>query len=114
VPGAYGKTPWTLSRDRQDISEDLWIDVFIPDTALTQGVLTELYATNFTLRCTSNTTRGYFEVNNNLNGNNPGPLLETWPSQEELAEDYNDFLNFQGGDVIPSTMWVPLYLYINL
>ncbi|PYI03330.1 hypothetical protein BO78DRAFT_472076 [Aspergillus sclerotiicarbonarius CBS 121057] len=98
VPGMYGQTPWTRSRDRQDISEELWIDV-VP-----QLWEFETYQSNFTLRCTTNSTRGYFEISNSRNGNNPGPLLEKWPSQEELAKDFNDYLGIDGDFAIPSVV----------
>ncbi|RAL00317.1 uncharacterized protein BO80DRAFT_425814 [Aspergillus ibericus CBS 121593] len=98
VPGMYGQTPWTRSRDRQDISEELWIDV-VP-----QLWEYEVYQSNFTLRCTTNSTRGYFEISNYRNGNHPGPLLEKWPSQEVLAKDFNDYLGIDGDFAIPSVV----------
>ncbi|GKZ18939.1 hypothetical protein AbraIFM66951_001899 [Aspergillus brasiliensis] len=98
APGTFGQTPWTRSRDRQDISEELWIDV-VP---LLTGF--EINQSNFTLRCTTNTTRGYFEINNYRNGNNPGPLLEKWPSQEVLKHDFNDYLGMEGGSATPSVI----------
>lgn len=33
APGNYEETPWTLSRDRQDISEELWIDLAVDPSA---------------------------------------------------------------------------------
>lgn len=100
APGTYGQSPWTLSRDRQDIQERLWIDVTVDGSFDMEMVL----PINFTLRCTTKTTRGYFEVNNSLNGNNPGPLLDKWPSTEDLAKDFNDFLGPQGNFAIPSVV----------
>ncbi|GLA41284.1 hypothetical protein AnigIFM63309_009372 [Aspergillus niger] len=98
APGAFGQTPWTRSRDRQDISEELWIDVVQQIT----GWIVE--QSNFTLRCTTNTTRGYFEISNYKNGNNPGPLLEKWPSPEVLKQDFNDYLGAGAGYAIPSVV----------
>ncbi len=87
VPGVSDRSPWTLSRSRQDLVEDLWIDSYF-------GGEDSLSAArkNFTVRCTSNATRGYFEVGSKHNGNMPGPLLETWPSRETLLADFNDFV----------------------
>ncbi|PWY83250.1 hypothetical protein BO94DRAFT_495556 [Aspergillus sclerotioniger CBS 115572] len=98
VPGVYGQTPWTLSRDRQDISEEMWIDV-VP-----QLWEYDINQYNFTLRCTTNSTRGYFEISNYRNNDNPGPLLEKWPSQEELEKDFNDYLGVGGDFAIPSVI----------
>lgn len=81
APGRYGQSPWSLSRDRQDITEQLWIDV----TSYNQLGEMLILPINFTMKCTTNTTRGYFEVNNYLNGNSPGPLVEKWPSEEDMA-----------------------------
>ncbi|CAI7665438.1 unnamed protein product [Penicillium glandicola] len=77
VPGNYSEVPWTLSRDRQDISEEAFLDVqqASGNTA------------NFTLRCSSNTTRGYFELGNTNNGYRPGRLIEKWPSNEDAFND---------------------------
>lgn len=96
APGEYDTTPWTLSRDRQDISEELWIDLSLNVEELGPvGVFNMVYGqSNFTLHCTANTTRGYFEVPNVLTGNNPGPLLEEWPDAEEMERDWNDILGW--------------------
>lgn len=104
APGAYGMTPWTISRDRQDITEELWIDVFLPQISDWIEVVrpSEGIDFNFTLHCTSNTTRGYFEVPNTQNGNNPGQLLENWPSEENIFQDFNDYLNADGDFGFPS------------
>ena len=99
APGTYGQSPWTLSRDRQDIQERLWIDV------TSHGSLnTMTLPVNFTVKCTTKTTRGYFEINNHLNGNNPGPLLDKWPSKEVLAKNFNDFLGTMSNYAIPSVV----------
>ncbi|KAL5360444.1 hypothetical protein BJX96DRAFT_165164 [Aspergillus floccosus] len=100
APRKYGQSPWSLSRDRQDITEQLWIDV------ASYNQLGEMLVLpfNFTMKCTTNTTRGYFEVNNYLNGNRPGPLVEKWPSQGDLARNFNDFLGVEDDFAIPSTV----------
>ncbi|PYH32803.1 uncharacterized protein BO87DRAFT_361993 [Aspergillus neoniger CBS 115656] len=100
APGTFGQTPWTRSRDRQDISEELWIDVVQQITDFSASA----EQSNFTLKCTTNTTRGYFEISNYKNGNNPGPLLEKWPSQEVLKHDFNDYLGVDDDYAIPSVV----------
>lgn len=96
APGEYDTTPWTLSRDRQDISEELWIDLSINEDELGPvGVFNGWYGTsNFTLHCTADTTRGYFEIPNVRTGNTPGDLLEEWPNVEEMDRDWNDILGW--------------------
>lgn len=106
APGNYEETPWTLSRDRQDISEELWIDLAL-DSYETNIEAMELQwgvSTNWTLHCTVDTTRGYFEIPNTHTNNNPGPLLEKWPSEKEMFEDWNDWLSVTFDYAIP-TVW---------
>lgn len=101
VPGAYDVSPWTLSRDRQDIAEELFLDVVAP-VASTLGqvdVNNVVRLNNFSLHCTSSTTRGYFELPSNHNQHQPGPLLEKWLSPEELAANFND--KGSDGQVMP-------------
>ena len=84
VPGQRGKIPWELSRNRQDITEDIFVDV---DTANA----TESY----TRYCTVQSTRGYFELGNYRNRYVHGPLLERWIELDPLAEksEFNDYLS---------------------
>lgn len=91
VPGDYRLTPWTLSRDRQDITEDLYLDVFLADPGLYDGPIIRS-STNYTLQCTANSTRGYFELGNYQNGYQPGPLLEKWPEVPDMVANFNDYL----------------------
>lgn len=90
APGEYGVNPWTLSRNRQDITEQLFLDV---DSRSSNRFLTE----SFTLHCTASTSRGYFELGNYRNRQVYGPLLDKWPSQEELKSDFNDQLSLDAG-----------------
>lgn len=66
VPGNMSASPWGLSRDRLDISEDMYIKLHIDyDTWQSWGPLFSLgFPVNFTVHCTANTTRGYFELPN--------------------------------------------------
>lgn len=103
APGNYEQTPWTLSRDRQDISEELWIGLTL-DSSAENIQLEQFGINNWTLHCTTKTTRGYFEIPNAHTNNNPGPLREKWPSEEEMATDWNDYLSVQFDFAIP-TAW---------
>lgn len=69
APGEAGKYPWTLSRNRQDLSEELFIRT--SGTQNDDGVL----------RCSAQTTRGYFELGNAHNKGVHGPLLLKWPDR---------------------------------
>lgn len=95
VPGQYNVSPWTTSRDRQDITEEAWVQSSVANDSVlwdAPGTHTE----NFTIRCQVNSTRGYFELPNDFNGNIPGPLLKTWPSQAVLANDFSDIMSIYG------------------
>ena len=91
VPGDSHTSPWTLSRDRQDISEDLFIKVHVPYNTSWEWYLTTMIGDvkNLTVQCTANTTRGFFEMGNIRNNFTAGPLLEKWPDQESFWKDFN-------------------------
>lgn len=71
-----GRQPlWKPTRDRQDFSEELYVNV-------TYGLDPIEYAVKITV----DTTAGSFELPNYWNGEKPGPLL---PQQPECREDQN-------------------------
>ncbi|RSL72286.1 hypothetical protein CEP54_000959 [Fusarium duplospermum] len=84
VDGNQDINPWTLSRDKQEIKERLWLQVSSWNEDPYYG------SENFTIQCESVSRRGWFELPNYHNGYKPGPLLDVWPSEEELARDFND------------------------
>jgi hypothetical protein len=90
VPGDQATSPWNLTRDRQDITEDMYIRVTIPAESklMVQGMV-DIWAGNLTLHCTANTTRGYFELGNDRNDHKNGPFLENWPDEEDLRDNFN-------------------------
>jgi hypothetical protein len=91
VPGRLGLSPWTLSRDRQDIVEELYLDV-LEELEYNVGFTNERNLTSdYTLHCTTSTTRGYFELGNYGTGYYWGPLLEKWPDPQIMKNNYNDF-----------------------
>ncbi|KAF2264622.1 hypothetical protein CC78DRAFT_223531 [Lojkania enalia] len=59
-------SPWKPIRDRQDISEDLYLQF-----AIDQRI--------YYLKASANTSLGYFELPSYSNGNRPGPLLDKDP-----------------------------------
>ena len=66
APGNVGYSPWKDTADRQDISEEFWLDY-------------EDGGSNYTQHCYGNSTLGYFELPNYWNGHVAGPLLNTVP-----------------------------------
>jgi hypothetical protein len=77
MPNVTSKSPWVETRDRQEFSESLYLNISIRDsnvqtTALSAG--SALY--EITLR----TTAGYFELPNFINNATPGALLESDPT----------------------------------
>jgi hypothetical protein len=94
VPGKVGTFPWTLSRNRQTITEEIYLDIWdgenLPEFERSPSGLVDI---NTTVRCEAKTTRGYFELGNMYNNNTFGPLLDQWPSPEEMQEDFNDWVS---------------------
>jgi hypothetical protein len=94
APGEFDKFPWTLSRNRQDITEELYIDLNI-SSADEGGYSNTMY-------CNASATRGYFELRNIYNNQTYSPLMDKWPTRDEMWSDYNDFFeDYHGGTYIP-------------
>ena len=77
--------PWSNSRDAETISEELWVAL--------SGLP---FSSNLAMYCKVLSTRGYFELGNQFNHNQPQPLLKQWPSPEAM-ENFDDY---------DSTMWM--------
>lgn len=90
APGAYETAPWTLSRNRQDITEEVYFDIVVPKN----DSIDETLPYNRTVRCEVNSTRGYFELPNYYNDGIPGQLLDKWPSPQEMEKNFNDYLSY--------------------
>jgi hypothetical protein len=108
VPGETGTFPWTRSRNRQDLTEELYLDLVDADRFF--GTIGErLTNMSTTIRCEAKTTRGYFELGNTWNNNTYGELLDRWPSREHMLDNSNNWVD-QGfgksGGFIPSEMCV--------
>lgn len=99
VPGKLGVFPWTLSRNRQDIVEDMYLDMW--DTYQYRAADSDGDDTNVTLHCQMNTTRGYFELGNLMNNGTYGPLLD-WPDSEVMARDFNDLVSDDKTAFVPT------------
>ncbi|KAI1394324.1 uncharacterized protein F4822DRAFT_45154 [Hypoxylon trugodes] len=95
APGNASQFPFTPSRNRQDITEELYIHLEAPED------LTRL-RDNFTVHCTASTTRGYFELGNEQNKYVYGPLLDKWPDPDDIANNFNDFRGTAADDARPT------------
>jgi hypothetical protein len=87
VPGKIGTFPWTLSRSR---------DTTRPGNPTEEPV-------SATIKCEATTARGYFELGNNFNNDSYGPLLERWPTPEQMKLEFNDWVPYEssGAGAIP-------------
>ena len=80
APGNVLSSPWKDTSDRQDISEEVWIDYQRTPSPAEGGVwgITD-GGSNYTQHCYGNSTLGYFELPNYWNGHVIGPLLDKVP-----------------------------------
>lgn len=97
APGELGKYPWTLSRNRQELTEEVFLK------------LTGTRQENEVIHCKAQTTRGYFELGNVHNGGANGPLLEKWPSKGPPLDDYqyNDYTASQYSALDHMSAYIP-------
>lgn len=100
APGDMGVSPWTESRNRQDIDEELYLDFsFVKmDPGFTIDV------ENYTMHCTSSTSRGYFELGNVMNDNRYGPLMDRWPDPEYIETETNNWLPWMADEKRPTEL----------
>ncbi|XXG99326.1 hypothetical protein Hte_005663 [Hypoxylon texense] len=95
APGNASQFPFTPSRHRQDIAEELYIRKEEP-YSLAQ------VRSNFTVRCTASTSRGYFELGNEKNNYVYGPLLDRWPDPDDIATNFNDYRSLEADYARPT------------
>lgn len=74
MPANVTQSPWKPTRDRQDFTEELYLNITLI-SSLSDGDSNETF-----YRITLNTTAGYFELPNYMNGDVAGPLLEKDPN----------------------------------
>jgi len=80
MPANMSRSPWQATRDRQDFSEELYLNIsfdrvyLMPDDDI-PGPRASLF------KITVDTTAGYFELPNYTNGQLPGPLLDHDPTK---------------------------------
>jgi hypothetical protein len=91
VPGEIGIFPWTRSRSRQDITEQLYLDLWDRGSSGEQSSA-QLKNVSATIMCEAKTTRGFFELGNNLNNDTYSTVRSQWPSREQMQHQYNDWV----------------------
>ncbi|CAI6334268.1 unnamed protein product [Periconia digitata] len=79
IPGVWGTSPWTRSRNRQDTKEEVFLQL-----------LGGSNQNDSIIHCSAATTRGYFELGNYRINGAYGRLLDHWPSPEIIERDFND------------------------
>ena len=79
MPANLTTSPWRATRKRQDFAEELYLNI-----SLTAAGSTEWFDTpqeqGGLFKITLDTTAGYFELPNYMNGQQPGPLLDESPT----------------------------------
>lgn len=101
APGETGASPWKDTPDRQDISEELWLDYQRTSGSAgdVEGITDE--GSNYTQHCFGNSTLGYFELPGYWNGHVAGPLLDKIPPN-------GPNLTYQNGNLQQLTAGTPL------
>ena len=99
VPGDFKKQPWSRTRNREDIEEELYLDL-----QLSEGFGSSTMH-SFTMHCTASSTRGYFELGNVMNNQTYGEILDKWPDPETIMNEYNDYSNETFNDARPGEMY---------
>ncbi|KAI7214520.1 hypothetical protein KC333_g5974 [Hortaea werneckii] len=80
MPATQRRSPWQATRSRQDITETLYLKLRSDPHSIDFPGVPVRSARDCTFKITLNTTAGYFELPNYLNGQTAGPLLTDDPS----------------------------------
>ncbi|KAF9893791.1 hypothetical protein FE257_009961 [Aspergillus nanangensis] len=92
MPGNVRESPWKATRNRHDFSEELYLDIKLTNWSVGWTSIQErgIY------RVTLNTTTGYFELPNYMNGGVAGFLLEKDPIEEPCDDGCKDQTGYYG------------------
>ena len=78
MPANLTQSPWRAARTRQDITEELYLNIsLVSADPMQQYVTPEDQGGLF--KISLDTTLGYFELPNYMSGKQPGPLLDEDP-----------------------------------
>ena len=87
MPGNMTRSPWKPKMTRQDITEELYLNMNFSgnyDAMIVSGI--GAHPGTYSRKLTLNTTHGYFELPNYANGKVPRPLLDHAPFNNATAE----------------------------
>ena len=107
APGDTLSSPWKNTADRQDITEELWLDYQRTPQPADGGVwgITD-GGNNYTQHCYGKSTLGYFELPSYWNGHVAGPLLDKVPPNgPNLTYRNGDLRDLTAGDPIGDPIW---------
>lgn len=80
APGNIAGSPWTHTRNRQDISEDLYVDLQVFE-AVDSTMVLDTPILNYTHHCVTKSTMGYFELPNHWNNHIYSNVFDELPSE---------------------------------
>ena len=82
MPADLRKSPWKVSRARQDFTEGLYLNVSLSKTLMDEIGILDHTAEPFStyIHITVDTTAGYFELPNYMNAQKAGPILNDGPN----------------------------------
>ncbi|CAN9289767.1 unnamed protein product [Alternaria alternata] len=100
MPANLTQSPWRAVRTRQDITEELYLNISLVSVdPMQQYVTPEDQGGLF--RISLDTTLGYFELPNYMNGEQPGPLLDEDPMNDCGGNCSNQAYRQNGADSNP-------------
>ena len=89
MPGDFRFISWNDTNDRQDLTEHLFLAVTANKTASVDDSYawlgTKPIAPKLAYHCTASTTRGWFELPSDSNGNLAGPLIPNPSAKDDLG-----------------------------
>ncbi|KAF5228881.1 hypothetical protein FAUST_10783 [Fusarium austroamericanum] len=80
-------------------SADMWLRLEVAqqsDGSRVDGQALRQDVTAFNLSCRASSTRGYFEMGNQWNNRVFEPLLNEWPTRDDIRTNFNDYGSFVG------------------
>ena len=88
MPGNQSTSPWSKTYTRQDFTEVLYLNISVMgyEDELDPMLGSDSPATGGVFRITANTTAGYFELPNYMNGGQVGSLIGGDPDSDEICD----------------------------
>ena len=106
APGDTLSSPWKNTTDRQDRTEELWLDYQGSPLPVDLGGWDIEGGRKYTQHCYGKSTLGYFELPSYWNGHVAGPLLDKVPpNSPNRAYRNGDIQELTSGDPIADPTW---------